>query len=447
MLVDELTMADEDSMIEESWGEERWTAEEHPNFDVIDNVLTPALDIEQELVDHLTNKQSLVAVIRDGITIDLINYPQNKAILAFSIRYYEEYGKAPTPFVLKEEFKNIQLFEPVSAIDWVIEKLRERYQRNQIQDLTRELAALSATPAAAMEVLRNSAIEIERTSASTKTIWTPDDFGFFVEKYKEKILAGQFKGMSIGFKDVDDFTGGLKPGYLAGLAARPKRQKTWYAINALIQQVIQGHNPIFFTLENTEDEIWLRLACLATGYPYDQAQRGEIMPRDWEMMATAIDNLKQLGTFSIARPNVGERNVPALLAQADKMDADSIIISQFKYIEPLGYFNQAWEKWDSIVKDLKLAAVRPGSERPILVETQLNREAQSMTEMMDADLAFLGLTDMWGQACDIMFCLFQNNDMRQSQITEFGIIEARNSDKNSWHIHGEFRSMTSLSLQ
>lgn len=409
--------------------------------------IAPVLDIEQELIDHLTDRDSLITIIRDGVMTELLNVPRNKALLAFSIRYYEQNGNSPSPFVLREEFPAIQLYEPTAGIDWVIEKLRERYQRNQIQDLTRELASLSDKPAAAMDLLRASSLEIERTATSTKTIWGPGDFELFLDDYKAKVLAGQFKGMSIGFHEVDKFTGGLKPGYLAGIAARPKRQKTWYAINSFMAQVIEGHTPIFFTLENTEAEIMLRLACLISGFPWDLAQRGELMPRDYDLLREAWQNFRSLGSFYIARPNVGERNVPALLAQADKMSADSIIISQFKYIEPIGYYNQAWEKWDSIVKDLKLGATRQGSERPILVETQLNREAQSMTEMMDADLSFLGLTDMWGQACDIMFCLFQNNDMRQSQITEFGIIEARNSDKQSWHIHSEFRSTTSLRVQ
>jgi replicative DNA helicase len=451
--MEELTLAEEESMIEDddegrgrTLRHELSIGEFYPQRGT--GEITPGvLDIEQELIDHLTNKASLVEIIRDGVSSELLNKPQNKAMLNFAIRYYENAGFAPPAFAMKEEFATAELYEPVADISWVIDKLRERYQRNHIQDLTRNLAALSDKPAEAMELLRNSTQELERKTLSTKTIWTPDDFDLFVDKYKEKILAGQFRGLSIGFDQVDNFTGGLKPGYLAGIAARPKRQKTWYVINALMHQVINGHNPIFFTLENTEDEIWLRLACLATGYPWDLAMRGEIMPKDWDLFREAISNLKQLGNFSIARPNVGERNVPALLAQADKMESDSIIISQFKYLEPLGYYNQAWEKWDSIVKDLKLGATRQGAERPVLVETQLNREAQSMSEMMDADLAFLGLTDMWGQACDIMFCLYQNNDMRQSQITEFGIIEARNSDKSSWHIHSEFKSTTRLSVQ
>ena len=110
------------------------------------------------------------------------------------------------------------------------------------------------------------------------------------------------------------------------------------------------------------------------------------------------------------------------------------------------YYKSDHEKWGSIVVDLKMAATKSGAERPWYVETQLNREASSMSEMQDADLSQLGLTDMWGQACDIMFCLYQNRDLRASGLTEFGIIEARNSDKNSWLVHSEFKKGTELKI-
>src|SRR5581483_671258 len=107
-----------------------------------------------------------------------------------------------------------------------------------------------------------------------------------------KIIQGQFKGHSFGFKEVDDFTGGNKPGYLAGLAARPKRQKTFYAIQAWIANVYSGRPSVFFPLENTTDEIVLRASCMLSGVSYDSAQRGELMPEEWERYNQAWSDFK-----------------------------------------------------------------------------------------------------------------------------------------------------------
>lgn len=408
------------------------------------------LDLEQEFLDHLTDKESLEYIIRSGFNPDFLNAPLSRAVFQFAQFYYQQNGEAPVPKVLKSEFPALDLFMPEASASYVVDSLRDRYTKNELQQITRQLAKLSSNPQEGMMFLRDRAMELERKTVSTRTVWTQSDAKYFIEQIQSKILTGQYKGFSTGFKTVDDFCGGTKPGYLTGLAARPKRQKTFIAIQAFIAQLIQGHHPILFTLENTEMEIWQRLFCLVTGFSWDTMQKGGIMPADWRQLDEKWDQF--MGTydpkFEIARPALGERTVPSLLLQAEKVEADSIFISQFKYIEPTrDNYKADHEKWGSIVIDLKLAATKAGAERPIYVETQLNREATSMNEMMDADLAQLGLTDMWGQACDLMFGLYQNKDMRASHLTEFGIIEARNSDKSSWMIHSEFKEYTELTLQ
>jgi replicative DNA helicase len=407
------------------------------------------LDLEQEFLDHLTDKQSLEYIIRSGFNPDFLNTPLNKSVYQFAQFYYQQNGEAPSAIILRTEFPNLDLFMPEATASYIVDRLRDRFTRNELQTITRRLATLTDNPQDGMAFLRDQAMQLERKTISTQTIWTAADAEHFIERAQQKILDGQYKGFSTGFAEVDKFCGGMRPGYLTGLAARPKRQKTFIALQSFIAQIVQGHTPVLFTLENTEEEIWNRLGCMVTGVSWDKMQKGEMMPADWKALHDGWEEFRGAydPRFYIARPAIGERTVPSLLLQADKLEADSIVISQFKYIEPTREYLQAHEKWGSIVVDLKLGAIRPGSERPIYVETQLNREATSMTEMMDADLAQLGLTDMWGQACDLMFGLYQNKDMRASHLTEFGIIEARNSDKNSWYIHSEFKERTELTLQ
>lgn len=405
------------------------------------------LDLEQELLDHLTNFDSLRYLVREGFDKELLNYPNNKAIYNFACYYFKENGTSPSPEVLRTEFPKLELFETSAAIEWVSSKLRERFQRNRVQDLTRRVAKLSDRPTEALSLLRENLNEIERTSVTTDTIWTPDQIEEFITLQKEKILQGQFTGHSFGFKQIDEFTGGNKPGYLAGLAARPKRQKTFFAIQSFIANVFSGTPSAFFTLENSREEIINRAGCMLSGVPWNAAMRGELMPADWDRIRLAWSQFAAAGNAFIIQPPPGERKVSDLLLLADKVQAENITVSQFRYLESQkDFYKSDNEKWASIVVDLKLAATQQGSERPWYIETQLNREGNNMSEMQDADLSVLGLTDMWGQACDIMFCLFQNRDLRASHLTEFGIIEARNSDKDSWLVHSEFKDTTELRI-
>jgi replicative DNA helicase len=413
----------------------------------VDQSVSVALDLEREFLSHLSDRNSLETAIRDGVSTDLFYAPKNKAIYTFAQHYLNETKQAPSPAVLATEFANFDIPEPQASIEWVVTKLRERYQSNQVESLMFALADKVGEPSEAMDYLRATMMEIERNSMSTKHVWAAGDHKLFLSQLQDKIMAGQYQGLPIGFDAVDTFTGGLKPGYLAFLAARPKRQKTFFILNAFIKQKQAGYKPALFTLENTEEEVMLRISCMLSGYPWDLAQRGIIDTKGWKLLEESWEEFDALGDHWISRPPMDERTVSAMLLAADKFESDSVIISQFKYIQPMVQYKRPdHEKYAEIVMDLKGAATRPGSERPILVEAQFNREGESIDEFMDIGLGQLGLTDMIGQAADVVYALYQNKDMRAQGHTQFGIIEARNHDKKNWYVRSEFKNSTYMEL-
>lgn len=408
----------------------------------------PVLDLELEFISHLTNQDSLEYAIRDGISSELFYAPKNKAIYTFVQHYFNEAKQAPTSAVMQTEF-GLDPGQPQSTIEWVSEKLRQRYQQNEVTDLVYALADKVQEPAEAMAILEGKLMQIQRNSMSTKHIWGAGDSALFLSQLQDKIMQGHYQGVSTGFDQVDLFTGGLKKGYLAFLAARPKRQKTFYMLKAFIEQKKSGSVPILFTLENTVEEIKLRISCMLSGYPWDLAQRGMIDKQGWSLLSEAWEEFDALGPHWIARPPMDERSVPSMMLQADKLEADSVLISQFKYIQPVqqNWKMPAHERYAELVLDLKGAATRPGAERPIYVEAQFNREGDSIEEFSDIGLGQLGLTDMIGQAADVVFALYQNKEMRLNQQTQFGIIEARNHDKKNWYVRSEFRNATYIEMQ
>lgn len=410
---------------------------------------TTSLDIEQELINHLLIKDDVEYIFRDGLSVDLIYTPQYKAVFNFARHYYGETGNSPTQAVLMTEFPTLELGNTQSSVQWVVDKLRERFQRNRVQDLALKVGELSHEPADAMKYLSAEVHDIQKKSTSQKHIWRAGDSPLFLNMLADQIEEGFYQGLPVGFKEVDQFTGGLKPGYLAFLAARPKRMKTFFILKAFIEQKRAGHRPILFTLENTDKEIMLRISCLLSGYPWDLAQRGIVNETGWKLLENAWREFDSLGDHFIAYPPADERTVPAMMLHADHLEADSMIISQFNYIQPSNdyyYKRPDHERWASIVDDLKLAATRPGSERPVYVEAQLNREGERIEDFTEMGLGQLGLTDRIGQASDIVFALFQNKEMRDNHMVQFGIVEARNSDKHNWHVMTDYKNTTGLEL-
>jgi hypothetical protein len=328
----------------------------------------------------------------------------------------------------------------------VVEKLKLRYQKNQIEDLTTELAKKAKDPESAMTYLRGEVFKIERNSLSQQHIYTNTDYKMFIHNVNEKILKGAFKGASIGFKEIDDFTGGIKDGNVAYILARPKRKKSFFLLNSFIANAKAGLNPYLFTLELTPDEVMLRISCMLSGVSWNDAQKGQLSAQDWKKIKQGWADF-ETHTFHLEMPPVDERTVPNLLLKADKVGAHSIFISQFKYVKGLNDFYRAeHEQSAEVAIDLKRAAARPGAERPVIVEAQFNRGGDSMEDLEDFDASKVGLTDMIPQSADVLYGLFENKDLRANGLSQFGILEARNHDKSSWHIWSDLTNKTEFKL-
>jgi hypothetical protein len=409
--------------------------------------VTAALDFEQEFINHLANLPSLEYILREGISPDLLLSPRTKSVFTFVTHHFNASGRLPGAKTLKQEFPKLEFEEPETTVQYVVEKLRDRYQRNEIGELIEAIAEVTVKdPKEAMSRLRQAAFEIDRNSTSNRHLWLPGDHKLFLRNLQQQVLAGAFNGTTCGYAEIDKFTGGIKDGNLAYLLAREKRMKTFNVCMAFIGQARDGRNPYFATLENTEQEIMLRISCILSGYSWDLAQRGIFTAKDYKMIDKAWEEFSQ-HKFAIEMPPMDERTVPALVSKADKVGAEAIIISQFKYIKGVkDFYRSETEEKAEVAIDLKQAAVRPGAERPFYVEAQFNRGGDSMEELEDFDGSKVGLTDMIGQAADTLYGIFQNKDLRANNTLEFGILTARNHGKASWYIQTELVNKTEFKV-
>jgi DnaB-like helicase C terminal domain len=409
--------------------------------------LPSMVDAEKEFANHLTVDESVEFILKDGVAMELLYNPRIKSIYQFVSGHFSSTGKIPNRAVIQTEYPKWEFEDPQTAIQWVVDKLRERYQRNKVEELTTELATRAEDPDAAMIYLRDKVMDLERTSMSTASIFAPGDHHIFIRELKEDIIQGMHQGVSFGFHEIDTFTGGLKPGNVAYLMARPKRQKTWFLLQSFVEQVKLGNKPYLSTLELTRKEIVARLTCLISGFAWDKMQRGDLMPADYKLFDESWAKFDAMGEYWIEMPPLDERTVSSFLLKADKVGAESILLSQFKYIKGTKeFYGNEHSEYAEIAVDLKRAATRPGSERPFYVEAQFNRGGDTMEEIGDFNAGKVGLTDMIPQSADILFGLFSNKDLRENQQTEFGILDSRNTDKTAWYMFSEFRKYTEINL-
>lgn len=414
-----------------------------------DQSVKPAaiVDLDTEFANHLTVKESVEYILREGVGIDLLLNPKVKGIYRLVQTYYDQNRTAPTAKVLQTEYPNFTFVEPETQIRWLIDKIKERFQKNEIEEVVLKVAELQSKPGEAMTYLRQRVREIEDASLSHVSIFTKEDHHLFLRDLQNDIVEGMYQGASFGFLDIDKFTGGNKPGGVGYLLARPKRQKTFMWLQAFIENIKLGKNPYLVTNELTKKEIIARLSCMISGFSWDKMQRGELMPADYRLIEDAWDQFNDVyGDYWIEQPAYDERTVYDIFAKADALEAETVFVSQFKYIEPMKQYRNEFDKYASIAMDLKMAATTPGKERPVYVEAQYNRGGDTMSELEDFDPSKVGLTDMIAQSADILLGIFQSKDLRASQQIEIGILESRNTDKAAWYVQSEYRQFTEIRM-
>jgi len=100
--------------------------------------------------------------------------------------------------------------------------------------------------------------------------------------------GGQLTGVPTDFKDFDEMTGGLQPGELVVIAARPSMGKTALALNIARNAAIEhGKRVSIFSLEMTKRALALRLLASEARFDFSGVRKGFGRPEDLRKLTEA----------------------------------------------------------------------------------------------------------------------------------------------------------------
>ena len=116
--------------------------------------------------------------------------------------------------------------------------------------------------------------------SASKNITGPERIDTILEKAFVKLEkrcknGGGLVGISTGFKGIDDITGGLKPGELVIVAARPSMGKTAFALN-IAQSASRTSSVIIFSLEMETESLLNRMISSSCMIKMNDIQSGTL---------------------------------------------------------------------------------------------------------------------------------------------------------------------------
>lgn len=386
---------------------------------------TEPIILEEALLDHLTIPESAMRLWKERIPAEVLSDEGIAQALEFVVTYIDKFREPPPASVITAEIGYTDLREPSVPIDYVLEKLRERYQRQELRRVVKQIARKSDSPQEALDFGFQALAEIKASTRERKDITDNTEFASVIERYERRKQAGP--GVTFGFPQVDEVLGGLRKDCLYFVIARPKRYKSWHLIKSAVEAWKMGETVVVNTLEMGKEEVQDRILCMIAKIPWDMFVRGHLLPQHMDKINETQEQCRQIDNkLHILKPPVTERTVPHMARVARELGAKCLYIDQLSFIQSMVSSDTRHVEVARICNDLKEAS----ADFPVYCAAQFNREAANMNEM--GDLSKIGLSDAVGQTADMLLGLYANKDMKASGIYQFGTIDSRSFEHALW---------------
>ncbi|NDP48928.1 MAG: replicative DNA helicase [Sulfuriferula multivorans] len=186
--------------------------------------------------------------------------------------------------------------------------------------------------------------------------------------------GGKLAGQATGFENIDWITGGLEPGQLLILAARPSIGKTALALNIADNVASTGMPALFFTLEMTEQELAMRLMSARSGVAMTDMRSGTASPDDWHRLSAVCGDTADVPLFIDDRPGISVAYARAKARKIKRQHGLGLIVVDYLQLmkgpgenrtQEVGGISRALK---GLAKELRV---------PVIALAQINRGVES----------------------------------------------------------------------
>lgn len=219
---------------------------------------------------------------------------------------------------------------------------------------------------------------------------------------------GEDPGLSTGYADLDEAIGGLRPGELLVVGARPGQGKSLIALCIADHVGTRLGLPVLFTsLEMREDELTHRRIAAAAKVSLHHLVRHQVTDADWHRISRAQDRITNTSLYIDDTPSIGPAHIRNQLRKLARSGNEARLL----VIDYLGYMAAPKaESRQQAVAELARASKNIAREFsiPVVLLAQLNRGPESRHDRrpVPADLRESGEIE---QSADIILLLHRED--------------------------------------
>ena len=231
-------------------------------------------------------------------------------------------------------------------------------------------------------------------------------------------------GVPTGFIDLDRVIGGLHPGNMVVVAARPSMGKTALALGIAEHAALNENMAVaVFSLEMSGDELIQRLLASTAVVDAGRIRAGKLAPEDWSRIGRAADRLSAARLYIDDSEGVTVGEMRTKLRRLKSRDGlDLLVVDYIQLMEgPRGRKDEnRVQEISTISRSLKMLA--RDLDVPIICVSQLNRapDARNDKRPMLSDLRESGAIE---QDADLVLMIYRDDYYNPENSEDKGLAE------------------------
>lgn len=266
-----------------------------------------------------------------------------------------------------------------------------------------------------------------RGRRDTLRLWRDTTPGLLEEIERAERADIGLAGIPTGLHDLDDLLGGLRPGQLALVGARPGIGKSVMLINIAMHAAMRHKlRTALFSLEMSETEIGMRILSAGTAVPLQAIRSGKLDDIQWAKITRYVADTEDAPLHIDETPRATLAHIRSAVKRlvAEHGGIDLILVDYLQLTETSGR-EPRQEQVAALSRGLKLLAKEVGV--PVVAASQLNRDSESRSDKRPqlSDLRESGALE---QDADIVILLHREDahDHESPRAGECDVIVAKN---------------------
>lgn len=275
------------------------------------------VDAERSVIGALLLDTSAVADVSQVLSAEDFYTPSHRLVYQACVDVYDQHAQIDVLLVQEALSRKGLLDEAggregllslagsvVSAagVGFHADIVREKSIQRQLLEICLDVSRLAYENAADARQLLEDAEErifkIARMNVASEIKGVSDVLQQTFERidyFRSK--QGALTGLVTGYHDLDEMTGGLQPGEVVVLAARPSMGKTSFALNLAERVAGRGKPVVVFSLEMSAQQVISNMLCCRAQVDGQAVRRGRLTDKEYNELQRAATDLYESPLF------------------------------------------------------------------------------------------------------------------------------------------------------